>query len=129
MTYLLDTNVVINYMNASLPISGMQLLNSIVDEISVVSIITKMETLGFNFKSFPEQLAMETFINGSAVLAINNEIVNKTIAIRKERKINLPDAIIAATAIVYNYTLITRNIADFKNIDGLNLINPWEVLS
>lgn len=86
MGYLLDTNVVINYLDASLPVAGMQLLNAIVDEEPIVSVVTKMETLGFNFKSVPEQNAMETFIDGSAVLDINNDIVNKTIAIRKNKK-------------------------------------------
>jgi predicted nucleic acid-binding protein len=67
---------------------------------------------------------METFINGSNLLEINNEVVNKTIAIRKARKISLPDAIIAATAFIYDLILITSNSADFKNIPGLQIIDP-----
>jgi len=39
-------------------------------------------------------------------------------------KIKLPDAIIAATAIVYDLILVTRNISDFKNIDGLHVVDP-----
>jgi predicted nucleic acid-binding protein len=27
-------------------------------------------------------------------------------------------------ALVYNFTIITRNTEDFKNIDGLTFINP-----
>jgi len=38
----------------------------------------------------------------------------------------LPDAIIAATAILYSLTLITRNTADFKDIIGLKIVNPFE---
>lgn len=34
------------------------------------------------------------------------------------------DAMIAATAIVHNYTLVTRNIADFKHFD-IPLLNPF----
>jgi predicted nucleic acid-binding protein len=37
----------------------------------------------------------------------------------------LPDAIIAATAIVYNWALISRNTKDFKNIKGLKVIDPF----
>jgi hypothetical protein len=47
---LSDTNVIINYLDASLPELGMQLINIIADEEPIISIITKMETLGFNFK-------------------------------------------------------------------------------
>ena len=62
MRYLLDTNVVINYLDASLPVAGMQLLNDIVDSDPMISIITKMETLGYNFTSIDEQITMETLI-------------------------------------------------------------------
>ena len=127
MAYLLDTNVVINYLGASLPVTGMDFLNSIVDSEPILSVVTKMETLGFNFKSSTEQNSMETFVNGSTILDLNNEIVNKTIAVRKSRKIKLPDAIIAATAMVYSLTIVSRNVSDFKNIQGLNFKNPWEL--
>lgn len=39
-------------------------------------------------------------------------------------KTKLPDAIIAATALVYDLILITRNTADFKSIDGLKVVDP-----
>jgi predicted nucleic acid-binding protein len=67
---------------------------------------------------------METFINGSTILELNNDIVEKTIAIRKSKKIKLPDAIIAATALVYDLVVVSRNTSDFKNIQGLQVIDP-----
>ncbi|CAN5393106.1 hypothetical protein BH10BAC3_BH10BAC3_30350 [soil metagenome] len=36
----------------------------------------------------------------------------------------LGDAIIAATALVHNLTLLSPNTADFKNITGLVVIDP-----
>jgi predicted nucleic acid-binding protein len=40
---------------------------------------------------------------------------------------NIPaiDALIAASALVRNYKLITKNTKDFKEILGLEFINPW----
>ncbi len=125
MKYLLDTNAVINFLGASMPDHSMKVMNNIVDRDSIISIITKMETLGFNFKSKDEQFTMEYFVEGSTVLQINNDIVNKTIDIRKTKKLKLPDAIIAATALVYDITLITRNTSDFEDIQGLKVINPF----
>jgi hypothetical protein len=66
--YLLDTNAVIDFLNASLTSSAMQSLNNVVDEQCNVSVITKMEALGFNFKTVAEGDSMETFINGANVL-------------------------------------------------------------
>lgn len=125
--YLLDTNVVINYLDASLPKPSMQFVSGIVDEKSCISVITKIEALGFNFQSAKEQNTIEFFISGSTVLDIDNEIVEKTIEIRKSIKIALPDAIIAATALVYDFTLLSRNSKDFKNVYELKLQNPWQV--
>jgi len=44
--------------------------------------------------------------------------------IRKSKKIKLPDAILAATAIVYDLTLVTCNSDDFKNIPELKILTP-----
>ncbi len=125
MEYLLDTNVIINFLEASLPENAMSEMKIIVDNRPQVSVITKMETLGFNFLSAFEQESMETFINYSEVKNINNEIVNKTIELRKQKKISLPDAIIAATAIVNNLVLITRNVKDFSHIEEIKILNPF----
>lgn len=86
MEYLLDTNVIINFLEASLPENAMSEMKIIVDNRPQVSVITKMETLGFNFLSAFEQESMETFINYSEVKNINNEIVNKTIELRKQKR-------------------------------------------
>jgi len=125
MSYLLDTNTVINFLGATMPDYSMKVMNNILDKESLISIITKMETLGYNFKSKDEQFTMEYFVEGSTVLQINDDIVNKTIHIRKTNKLKLPDAIIAATALVYDLTLITRNTSDFADIQGLKVINPF----
>jgi predicted nucleic acid-binding protein len=50
-----------------------------------------------------------------------------TINICRQSKIKLPDAIIAAIALVHNLTLLTRNVSDFKNISKLIYMNPWEI--
>ena len=52
------------------------------------------------------------------------DITEKTIEIRKQAKIKLPDAIIAASALVNNAVLVTANVKDFKMIDGISIINP-----
>lgn len=37
------------------------------------------------------------------------------------------DGLIAASALVHNQKLVTRNVADFEAIAGLEIINPWKI--
>ncbi len=43
------------------------------------------------------------------------------------RPIDTADAQIAAIALAANLTLVTRNTKDFEGIDGLEVINPWQI--
>ena len=61
----------------------------------------------------------------AAIYHIDDEIIEKTIELRKKHKIKLPDAIIAATAIVNNFTLISHNFNDFQKITELNFIDSY----
>jgi predicted nucleic acid-binding protein len=65
------------------------------------------------------------FINRSTTYDLTKEIVDQTITIRKAHKIKLPDAIISATAMVNNFTLISRNAKDFKKISKLKFWDPY----
>ena len=125
--YLIDSNIVIGYLDNKLPDHGMKLMHAIIDEIPNISIITKIEVLRFN-ASEPVYKVLHDFINESNIFDLTDTVVDNTIALCKSRRIKLPDAIIAATAQVYNLSLITRNTSDFKNIKGLKLINPWDVV-
>lgn len=59
-------------------------------------------------------------------ITIDAEIKNAAIKIRRNYRLKLPDAIIAATALHLGVPLITRNTRDFKDIPELQLINPFE---
>jgi len=69
---------------------------------------------------------LHNFINDALVIELEQPIKLKTADIRKAHKLKLPDAIIAATALVYDLTLLSRNLADFKNITGLKVVDPWD---
>lgn len=121
-TYLIDTNAVIDFFNGSLPLKGQQLLAAIVPAISV---ITYIELFSSAKLTAAEQAQLQKFVQMATVYdTISQAIVVQTIGIRQQRKIKIPDAIIAATALVNGCTLITRNVADFRQIDNLQIIDP-----
>lgn len=65
------------------------------------------------------------FIQIATIYQLDNAIVEQTIILRQQHKIKTPDAIIAATALIHGFTLIIRNLFDFKNIPELNVIDPY----
>lgn len=125
--YLIDSNTVIDYLNGKLPFEGNLLVNSIVDSGPQISVITKIEVLGFNTQNDEAYKILVDFTNDNQVLNLDEKIVEKTIELRKKYKIKLPDAIIAATAIIYNLTIVSRNLDDFKNIVEIKTINPHNI--
>ncbi len=124
--YLIDTNAIIDYLGGKLPHSGMEFLEKIIPQYSFISIISKIELLGFNTTKKHSEL-LKDFINAMEVIGLTSEIVNETILIRKNNKLKLPDSIIAATAGVQNVILITRNISDFETISNLQTLNPHTI--
>lgn len=120
--YLIDSNTLIEYTGKLLPPSGHTAVTTIIDEEFNISFISKIEVLGHSLTDS----ALEDFIEIAIMYDVNSGIIQQAIDLRKKIKIKIPDAIIAATALVYNLTLVTRNINDFKNIPDLDLLNPWD---
>ncbi len=121
--YLLDTNVVIDFCNAKLPNSAKEMLAKIEPKISV---ITQIELFATNKLSKQERENLFAFLKITTVYTqIGSNIINQTITIRQQYKTKLPDAIIAATAMVNNLVLLTRNTTDFNNIKGLKVVDPY----
>lgn len=123
--YLIDSNAAIDFLGGKLPEKGKQLMLKIKPEISIITFIEIQSK-----KDIPEQdmLKYSAFVKSSMVYSdIDDEIAEQTISIRKKYGLKTPDAIIAATAIVNNLTLISRNEKDFIKIYKLDLINPWKI--
>lgn len=125
--YLLDTNAVIDYVENKLPILAALTLDRILDNSLNISIIVKIEVLGFN-GSVPQMQKLKEFLELATIYYVEDNIADKTIELRRRyQKIKLPDAIIAATALVNNLIIIIRDTSDFKNIKGLEYLNPHEM--
>ncbi len=96
MGYLLESNVLIDYVAERFSQQQLQRLDTIVDSALVISVITKIEVLGFNGGA-AEMAKMAAFVQVATVLSLSDDIVVQTIALRTARRMKMPDAIIGAT--------------------------------
>ena len=122
--FLIDTNVVIEVLGNAMPT---HVKKNVLCMPPIVSAVTYMETLGWYRVTSSQLHVLQTFMNSATILPINQPVIEKTILVRQQKKIGLGDAIIAATAMVYDMAVVTRNVSDFTSINGLNVLNPWDI--
>jgi len=128
MSYLFDTNTVIYFLGKiALSDNALKQIDTFCSQGQHLSIITKLELLGYHFESEKNEESTKNFVSSSKIYQISPEIETETIILRKTTKMKLPDAIIAATAIVNNFALISANTKDFRSIDRLKLLNPFDL--
>lgn len=126
--FLANSNAVIDYTGGLLPTPAALRFDAVVNEEFNISIVTRIEALGFNGPSEQMQ-ALEEFLNLATLFYVDDAVAARAIALRKTyKKLKLGDAIIAATALVFGFTLLTRNTDDFKNIAELVIVNPHEMI-
>jgi len=124
---LVDTNIAIGYIGNRLNIQLMDKLDKLFNNQFHISVINKIEMLGYPNLDKNEEAKFNLLIDNSIVHDIDNKVIDKTIQIRKKYKIKLPDALIAATCLANELAIITLNSKDFVDIEGLNII-PLESL-
>ena len=119
-SFLLDSNFIIRLSK------GDEALIEFINESPnyfAVSVVTYMEVMGYNFNDDNEYNMIRDVFEIFEILYIDEVIAQKTIDVRKIKKVKLPDAIIAATALSLDFTLVTANFDDFKNIPNLKILN------
>ena len=72
-----------------------------------ISLVTYMEFVGFYGVDRATAKTLEQIANSFTCLPISQSVAQKTIEIRQQYKINLPDALILATAKTYGLELLT----------------------
>jgi predicted nucleic acid-binding protein len=98
---LLDTNTVLYALGGKLDIE------KIFEGIFYVSFVTELELLSYPNLTKAEEQLIQHFLTDIDIIDINSEIKQETIRLRKNHTLKLPDALICATALYKNATLIT----------------------
>ena len=119
---VLDTNILIY---ATKP--GGERLRPWLDEPgAVVSIVSRIEALGYPRIALEEKCAIDAALRLLPEIGLTDAVASGAIVLRQQKKMALADAIIAATALVHGLPLVTRNVDDFKHVTGLKVINPFD---
>ncbi|GAB4034454.1 type II toxin-antitoxin system VapC family toxin [Spirosoma gilvum] len=119
-TYLLDTSACSKYIQGLLNDQATEFMNTVVETSSVLSIIARIELLSWITGNKELDEDIRQFISESNVVDLTESIILQMVRLRRHYKsIKLPDAIIAATAMVNDWTLLSTNDSDFTKISGL----------
>jgi predicted nucleic acid-binding protein len=125
MRCVLDTNVLIYFLDDALEGSVLQRVEQAMRASAKVSVMTRMEVLGWQGHTAESRARARALLDQLDEIALTSPVVERVIEIRSSVAIKLPDAIIAASAMVENLSLMTRNIADFERVPGLVLVDPF----
>jgi predicted nucleic acid-binding protein len=124
--YVLDSNMLIYYLNASLTESVRQQVEEAIEQQAFISTITRIEVLGWHQHSPTSFSQAKELLNHLSEQSLNEAVVNLCIQLRQTTPLKLPDTIIAATALHLGLPLMTRNVSDFQKVPHLTLFNPFE---
>jgi len=124
MNYVIDTNAVLYYLSDRDDLAPD--FRAVMDGSEPVhlSVMTKIELLSYPDLEPKDEGIINEFIRGLTICGLDEAVVEKTIAIRKEVRLKIPDAVIAATALVHHAILITQNQEDFRKVGTLRLLAP-----
>ncbi|MBN1291776.1 MAG: type II toxin-antitoxin system VapC family toxin [Candidatus Latescibacteria bacterium] len=123
--YLIDTNIIIYFFKDDFSEKEVERLSEIFDTSFNLSVIAQIEFLGWRGFTEEQFIQASQFLDSANIIPIDKNVAEQTIRLMRQQKIKLPDAIIAATCILHNFILVTRNFKDFTGVTDLTLLNPF----
>jgi predicted nucleic acid-binding protein len=118
---LLDSNIIIYLRD---PNYGDHIVSQVGTERLDTCNIIVVEVLGYKgLESTDAHYFEQLFVTMKNHL-LDEVVTREVIELRRTTSLQLPDAIIAGTARAHGLILWTHNIADFKDVPGLQLFDP-----
>ena len=118
----LDTNIIIAYLAGESAVVDAPTLFKNQGGALLLPTVVEAEMLSFSKWSAEERAVTERFLEENFVAIPCDRVVARIAShLGASSPIRLPDAIIAASALVTRTPLATRNAKDFKNITNLEL--------
>jgi predicted nucleic acid-binding protein len=102
-----DSSVIIKFLDREPGFADLD--TRFLGEERFISVITRMEALGYSEITPEDERRLDIFLSTLSVLPITNPIEKEAIAIRRKKLLKLPDAIIAATAIILDAEVVSTD--------------------
>jgi predicted nucleic acid-binding protein len=125
--YLIDTNAIQDYLQESYPEKGLIKMDKILSLEANISIISKIEILSYTPENEEFAIKLQSFVGNCNLYYLDEDVIENTINLRKAHRMKIGDAIIASTAQLYNFTIVTNNERDFNRVIGLKILNPFKI--
>ena len=123
-TYLIDTNIIIYFLNGSLSDNARAFLKNILLSNPVTSFVSQIEALAYPDITSSEEARAVELLGSFRIIWMDEAILRETVNVRKKHKLKFADSLIAATALTNDFTLFTANTQDFRKVNGLKLLHP-----
>ena len=100
--FVLDTNAVLYLL-------GGRLAQPLPDGTYGLSVISELELLAYPDLTQSEEAHIKAFLQDITIVELNSTVKSHAIDLRKRYHLKLPDALIVATALAFNATLLTND--------------------
>jgi hypothetical protein len=108
--YLLDTNIILGMLKSTPEILAIVGGTGLMAHQCAFSAVTRMELLGYPGITADEDALIRQRLAQLTYLAISSAVEDKAIELRRSRRVKLPDALIAATALCHGLELLTMDV-------------------
>ena len=105
--YLLDTNFILGMLKSTPVVLEQLAVQHLVASQCAYSAVTRMELLGFPGITLEEDELIRYRLAQFKYLPIDSAVEDQAIQLRRSRRVKLPDALIAATALCHGLQLLT----------------------
>ncbi len=120
--FLIDSTILIDHLNG-IP-RATEWLSGLQPDEALISVITRAEVL---VKAGPKWEEVSAFLDEFGCLSIGPDEADMAASLRNRYRVKLPDAFQAVLARNQELTFVTRDAADFKKIEDLEVKIPYHV--
>jgi predicted nucleic acid-binding protein len=119
---LFDSNILILHLRYALDDATTKLLDTAVqNKLAAISVITRSELLAWSHHTDESLETAKSLLTNFDSIRVDTTIADTAARLRRNLRVKLPDALIAATALETQRTLVTANVRDFEKMTGLSL--------